>query len=359
MGANEHGVCAGNEAVCSRLIGECDDGAERLLGMDIVRLALERAATARAAVDIAAALLEAHGQGGGCAEGDAGWCYENGFLFADATEAWVLETAGVAWWAAERVPAGASRNISNGLSIRRPDILRPGLLEEASRRGWFTAAAAADFDWKAAMLAGRRELAAADLEPDGREAAGAEWLRRLAGPGRDAGAGAFGAADMARILRDADSGICMRGGGFASTGSQISVLPRAPPPADPAAAAAAVHLFTTGSDPALGCYKPFAFPPAGGAPNAAGGGDGGDADADAARRAERTRAAWRLHRAQQAGGGARSAAVRARADALRAMEAELVAAALAAAASGGGGAAAASGGGFDEAVEREIRILSG
>jgi secernin len=225
MGANEHGVCAGNEAVCSRLMGECDDGVERLLGMDLVRLALERATTARAAVDIAAALLEAHGQGGGCAEGDS-WCYENGFLFADPTEAWVLETAGVRWWAAERVPPGAARNISNGLSIRRPDRVHAGLLAEAARRGWWrapaAAAAAADadadappagFDWKAAMLAGRRELAAADLEPDGREAAGAAWLARLAGPGR-----AFAAADMARILRDSESGICMRGGGFASTG---------------------------------------------------------------------------------------------------------------------------------------------
>ena len=196
MGANEHGVCAGNEAVCSRLIGECDDGVERLLGMDIVRLVLERAATARAAVDVAASLLEQHGQGGGCAEGDSGWCYENGFLFADPSEAWVLETAGVGLWAAERVPPGAARNISNGLSIRRPDLLRPGLQEEAARRGWLrpdtAAAAAADsadqppagggFDWKATMLAGRRELAAADLEPDGREAAGAAWLARLAGP---------------------------------------------------------------------------------------------------------------------------------------------------------------------------------
>ena len=31
MGANEHGLCAGNEAVCSRLAPECDDGVSRLL----------------------------------------------------------------------------------------------------------------------------------------------------------------------------------------------------------------------------------------------------------------------------------------------------------------------------------------
>ena len=70
-----------------------------MLGMDLVRLALERATTAREGVEVITALLEAHGQGGGCAEGDD-WTYHNGFLLADRTEAWVLETAGE-WWAAE------------------------------------------------------------------------------------------------------------------------------------------------------------------------------------------------------------------------------------------------------------------
>ena len=41
---------------------ECDDGVERLLGMDMVRLVLERAKTSREAVDVAAKLLETHGQ---------------------------------------------------------------------------------------------------------------------------------------------------------------------------------------------------------------------------------------------------------------------------------------------------------
>ena len=30
------------------------------------------------------------------------------------SEAWVFETAGVAWWAAEQVSKGKTRNISNG-----------------------------------------------------------------------------------------------------------------------------------------------------------------------------------------------------------------------------------------------------
>ena len=62
--------------------------------MDLVRLVLERAKTAREAVTVCSDLLEEFGQGGGCAEDDDTWCYENSFLFADRNDAWVLETAG-------------------------------------------------------------------------------------------------------------------------------------------------------------------------------------------------------------------------------------------------------------------------
>mmetsp|Transcript_7985 Transcript_7985/g.23567 ORF Transcript_7985/g.23567 Transcript_7985/m.23567 type:complete len:309 (-) Transcript_7985:1252-2178(-) len=85
--------------------------------MDLLRLALERGATARAAVGHLTSLLEEHGQGGACEEG-GDWTYENGFLLADAGEAFVVETAGTRHWAVERVPPGKGRNISNGLSIR-------------------------------------------------------------------------------------------------------------------------------------------------------------------------------------------------------------------------------------------------
>ena len=70
MGANEHGVVGGNEAVSSVLAGELGR-TPRLLGMDLLR-----GRTAREAVDVCCALLEAHGQGGGCDETDKGWTYE-------------------------------------------------------------------------------------------------------------------------------------------------------------------------------------------------------------------------------------------------------------------------------------------
>ncbi|XP_053554435.1 secernin-3 isoform X2 [Bombina bombina] len=99
MGANEFGVCIGNEAVWGK--EEIDDE-EALLGMDLVRLGLERAKTAEAALDVIVNLLEKYGQGGNCMEDKMSFTYHNSFLIADRTEAWVLETAGQ-YWAVEKV----------------------------------------------------------------------------------------------------------------------------------------------------------------------------------------------------------------------------------------------------------------
>jgi secernin len=111
MGANEHGVVIGNEAVFTR--GPA--GEKALLGMDLVRLALERATTAEDAVSVMVELLEEHGQGGPCSHERPGFTYDNSFLVADRSGAIVVETAG-RQWATERV-AGPGRSISNGLTI--------------------------------------------------------------------------------------------------------------------------------------------------------------------------------------------------------------------------------------------------
>ena len=80
MGANEFGVVIGNEAVYTREpIKEIG-----LLGMDLLRLGLERGKSARKSLDIIINLLEKYGQGGGCTYNDPGWMYHNSFIIADS-----------------------------------------------------------------------------------------------------------------------------------------------------------------------------------------------------------------------------------------------------------------------------------
>lgn len=53
-------------------------------------------------MDVITGLLEEYGQGGPCSDTNPNFTYYNSFLIADASEAWVLETAGQLW-AAEHV----------------------------------------------------------------------------------------------------------------------------------------------------------------------------------------------------------------------------------------------------------------
>lgn len=195
IGTNERGVTIGNEAVFTR------EAVPRqgLTGMDLLRLALERADTAERAVEVICALAEEHGQGGDAGLEDPAFRYWSTFLVADPRTAFVLETAGGAW-ALEEVRG--VRAISNVLTI-------PGFAERHTDLV------------KTSFCAGRKRRARS------------EALARAA----------VGPADLARLLRDHGEGregpryspitgamdmACMHGGGLAAgsqtTASWISVL---------------------------------------------------------------------------------------------------------------------------------------
>jgi secernin len=141
MGANEHGVVIGNEAVFTRRTGDRGDGA--LLGMDLLRLALERSSTRHEAAQTIVGLLEEHGQGGSCSREHPRFTYDSSYLVADPSGATVLETAGRRW-ATEEVTG--ARSISNGLTIpgfaeRYADPVRGRVAACSVRRARTTAAA--------------------------------------------------------------------------------------------------------------------------------------------------------------------------------------------------------------------------
>jgi len=121
-GVNEHRVAIGNQEVWTTLNPAKEP--EALIGMDLVRLGLERGATADEALDAMTSLLAEHGQGGVC-NLTTGQSYFSSFIIADPNAAWVLETSGRSWVAA---PVTETAAISNRLTLRHewtrssPDI---------------------------------------------------------------------------------------------------------------------------------------------------------------------------------------------------------------------------------------------
>jgi secernin len=170
-GVNEHGVAIGNEKIWTTTRPR--DLPPALLGMDLVRLGLERGRTADHALDVMTSLLERHGQGGS-GEPHRDEPYFSSFLVADAGRGWILETSGRTWAAK---PVGSGAAVSNRVTLGRDWT-----------RGSADLAPGADFDTfrnprvpteiADGRLATTRSAIAADASP-----------RRLASTLRDHGAG--------------------------------------------------------------------------------------------------------------------------------------------------------------------------
>jgi secernin len=139
MGVNEHGLVIGNEAVFSKIP---PNKKPALLGMDMLRVALERTSTAGQALQLIIHLLEEFGQGGNCVhEGES--YYHNSFIIADANDAWVLETVDKEW-AARKIKDIYS--ISNCITLQGQfDLASEGLIATAAEKGWTKSTGQFDF----------------------------------------------------------------------------------------------------------------------------------------------------------------------------------------------------------------------
>jgi hypothetical protein len=110
-GVNEFGVAIGNERIST--VHRAAEAPPALIGMDLVRLGLERARSAEDAVGIMSELLSTHGQGG-IADAAHHEAYDSSFLIADASHAFVLDTSGTSF-AAAPFPDGTA--ISNRITL--------------------------------------------------------------------------------------------------------------------------------------------------------------------------------------------------------------------------------------------------
>ncbi len=167
-GINEHGVAIGNEGIWTKVLTESlsahaagrgpDLGPT---GMDLLRLGLERGKTAKEALGVITKLVEQYGQfGSGIPSAAAAvGAYENSYIIADASEAWVLETAGT-HWIAKRVGEGTT-SISNTLSLATTwDRASKNLVPHAVERGWWPKEKIEAFDFSQAYLASGADRAA-------------------------------------------------------------------------------------------------------------------------------------------------------------------------------------------------------
>ncbi|MFP5328147.1 MAG: C69 family dipeptidase [Acidimicrobiia bacterium] len=269
-GVNANRVAIGNEQVWT--IDEPDARTPGLLGIDLVRLGLERARSADHAVDVITALLERHGQSG-AADGEKGEAYFSSFLVADPAEAWVVETSNRTW-VAKRVGPGENSALTNRLTLRYD-----------WERSSVDVAAGSDFDaW--------RDPSVGTLHADRRLEAAGRCLKAASADDLDLGV-------VVRHLRDHDGDgpppqsyvpfgegvtVCMHLGRHqATTASMVAELP-----ADPERP---VRAWAALGSPCVSIYLPCLGAPAV-APGAMSRAEAWQRFADLARATERDPLAW-------------------------------------------------------------------
>ncbi|KAM3822255.1 secernin-1 isoform 2-T2 [Vipera latastei] len=196
MGANEHGLFIANEAVLAR---EAAPETEALVGMDLVRLGLERASTAKEALDVIVSLLEEYGQGGNY--------YEDG---------------------------NGVKCICNCLSLTtKIDAEHPELRSYAESKGWWSTDKEFNF---AEVFSQDDDCSNCCL--------GKEILKNQEGN--------ITVETMIDLLRDKAEGISVDSDSFLTTASMVSVLPQN-------LTSPCIHFFTGTPDPSKSIFKPFIF----------------------------------------------------------------------------------------------------
>jgi secernin len=161
-GINEHSVVIGNEALFTKSLRASVEAYRSgqktslgLLGMELVRLALERSRNAAEAVEVMSTLIEEYGQFG---SGIPGWdhaegSYDGSFIIADRTESWIMEAVGRRW-AARRFVEGYT-SISNEPTIRTDwDCGSSDLKTYALEQGWWRADSTTHFDFARSYIDG-------------------------------------------------------------------------------------------------------------------------------------------------------------------------------------------------------------
>jgi len=235
MGVNEYGLAIGNTAVFTKE-RRMEKG---ILGMDMIRLALERKKSAKEALGFIIDIIEKHGQGGSGSY-EHKFIYHNSFIIADPKNAYVLETAD-RHWVAKKIDKFYS--ISNALTIEDNWDMASDSILALSRKNSNFSFAKKFSDLFYTHFAHGRERRNYTYQALARKEGEIDWRYIMS---------------ILRSHRDRDDplkgsmrDICMHYGGFArpsqTASSQISILGRD------------FHLFTGESNPCLSIFKPFFF----------------------------------------------------------------------------------------------------